>query len=334
MPPNRLLLADPAIRVAGLRVPPAHRVGKVERAPLGVRWLALAALLIVLAGAFGYLRTFPPLATVMSGSMAPTINTGDIVVLKKLDGPAQVGEIVVVHVPDEARARYGYPTVVIHRVRAIGPDGLVTTKGDARKEPDPFTVPREALTEKVVTHLPAAGQFLGFFTSTLGLLWLAGGVVLFVVPSLMERSKRGATEREQRLEEAIQAAAAAQTMLAEHLADLPARLEQIVARPAGSADAEPVVARATGGAVAASVAEPIVARATGGAVAASVAAAKPEFVVIPARPVPPAPPVPSAPEPTHFTLRATAPRVPGRDERPVRQGPARSHGALCAVGGP
>src|SRR6478735_8462990 len=153
MPPTSLL-ADPAIRIAGLRAPSVHRVAPGRSAPVHSRWLFVATLLMALVGAVGYLGTLQPLATVMSASMAPTIDTGDIVVLKHLRAPAQAGDVVKVTVPDEARTRYGYPPVVIHRVVRIGADGRVTTKGDARKEPDPFTVPRDTLTEKVVTHVP------------------------------------------------------------------------------------------------------------------------------------------------------------------------------------
>ncbi len=70
-----------------------------------------------------YLQTWPPLATVMSGSMAPTIDTGDVVLLKRLERPARVGDIVSIPVPDEARSRFGYPPVVIHRIVAIDADG-------------------------------------------------------------------------------------------------------------------------------------------------------------------------------------------------------------------
>src|SRR5262245_20615116 len=110
-----VLLADPAIRIAGLRAPTPHRVERAARA-IRLRWVLLATLLMLVAGALGYLRTLPPLATVMSGSMAPTIDTGDMVVLQRLRAPAEVGDVVMIHVPDEARQRYGYPSVVIHRV--------------------------------------------------------------------------------------------------------------------------------------------------------------------------------------------------------------------------
>src|SRR4051794_20363857 len=133
----------------------------------------------------------PPLATVMSASMAPTINTGDMVVLQKLGRPARIGDIVLVNVPDDARSRFGYPPVVIHRVFRIAPDGTVTTKGDARKEPDPFTVPRRALSAHVIAHVPAAGRAMAFFTSPLGLLWLAGGAVLLFGMPLLEGRREG-----------------------------------------------------------------------------------------------------------------------------------------------
>lgn len=154
-------------------------------------WLAVAAVIAVAAGGLAYLRVWPPLATVMSASMAPTIKTGDIVVLKKLDGPAQIGDIVAISVPENIRARYGYPPVVIHRVVEIDAEDVVTTRGDAYKEADPFDVPRSALTTKVVATLPAAGRLLAFLGSGLGLVWLAGGVLVFVGMPLFERHREG-----------------------------------------------------------------------------------------------------------------------------------------------
>jgi signal peptidase I len=153
--------------------------------------LGIVAALVVFAGVVGYLRTWPPLATVMSASMEPTIKTGDMVVLKRLDRPARVGEIVRIPVPDKARADFGYPPVVIHRIVRIDADGTITTKGDAYKNPDEFTVPRSAVTTKVVTTVPAAGRALAFLGSPLGLLWLVGGGLLLVGMPLLERYRDG-----------------------------------------------------------------------------------------------------------------------------------------------
>ncbi len=63
-------------------------------------WVIAAILVSGLAGGLAYLRTWPPLAVVESGSMVPTIQIGDVEVLKHLDGPPRVGDIILVHVPD------------------------------------------------------------------------------------------------------------------------------------------------------------------------------------------------------------------------------------------
>src|SRR5687768_10603031 len=126
------LLADPALRPARTRV---RQPARPRQARLRPGWLLIATLALAVAAGVGYLRVWPPLATVMSASMAPTIDTGDMVVLKRLDRPARKGDVVKIRVPDEARRRFGYPPVVIHRVVAIAPDGTVTTQGDAYEKP-------------------------------------------------------------------------------------------------------------------------------------------------------------------------------------------------------
>jgi signal peptidase I len=244
------------------------RPGWVRR--IGWPRLALAVLLIAVAGGLGYLRAWPPVATVMSGSMSPTIETGDVVVMKRIDGGPKVGDIVAVKVPDEARSRFGYPPEVIHRVMRIGADGRVTTKGDARKEIDPFTVPAAAIDAKVVTTLPAAGRAMAFLTSTLGLVWLGLGAVLLVVLPLVDR-QRDRQQREQDgidelsgdvqvvLEEVVQLRAALDALRAEsaRAAMVPVAEEPVEPVESGTVDPEPpaepppavVVRRRSGGLV-------------------------------------------------------------------------------------
>ena len=53
-------------------------------------------------------------------------------------------------------------------------------------------------------RLRAAGHVLAFFTSTLGLVWLAGGVLLLIVLPLFER-QRDAREREDETLEELRA---------------------------------------------------------------------------------------------------------------------------------
>ena len=161
-----------------------------------MRRISAAGVGAACVGAVIALGTWPPFATVMSASMEPTISTGDVVVLRKLDRPPRVGDIIAVNVPSEARQRFGYPPTVIHRVVKVSPAGGVTTKGDARAKPDPFTIRRNAIKGRVVWSIPAAGQVVAFLTSTMGLLWLAAGAVLLVGLPLLER-QRDAREAEQ-----------------------------------------------------------------------------------------------------------------------------------------
>jgi signal peptidase I len=135
----------------------------------------------------------------MSASMTPTIRTGDVVLLGHLDRPPRVGDVIAVSVPDAARTRYGYPAVVIHRVVRIAPGGDIVTKGDARPKPDPFTVRRGAVTARVVATIPAGGQVIAFLTSGLGLVWIAGGVLLLVVLPLAERRRDARAEDQETL---------------------------------------------------------------------------------------------------------------------------------------
>jgi signal peptidase I len=157
-----------------------------RRSWFGWRTAAAAALVALTGTGLGVLRVWPPLAVVMSGSMAPTINTGDMVVLMRLRSPAKVGQVVAVPVPDDARTRYGYPPVVIHRIYRIT-DGQIRTKGDARPAADPFTVRQTAVEATVIADIPAGGRILSFFHSGPGLVWLLSGAALFFGLPLLER---------------------------------------------------------------------------------------------------------------------------------------------------
>lgn len=211
----------------------------MSKAPL--RTAAIVAALGTIGFAGGYLGCWPPVATVMSGSMTPTIKTGDVVVFKKLNRAAGVGDIVKVDVPDEARSRYGYPPVVIHRIVRLNRDGTVTTKGDARPTPDPFTVPRKAINTRVLFHIPAAGRVFAFLTSPLGLLWIVGGVAMFFVLPLFERRAEEA-EAEQEALAAMHAELAKISGELARLREEPAEAESVEPEPEPEPEPEaPVV---------------------------------------------------------------------------------------------
>jgi signal peptidase I len=156
---------------------------------IGGRRLVLLAGLGAAGFGFGYLGCWPPMATVMSASMAPEIETGDVVLLKRLGRAPRPGDVIAVSVPDEARSRFGYPATVVHRVVRVANDGRITTRGDARPRVDPFTVPRSAAQARVVATVPGAGRVFAFLTSPMGLMWLAAGAVLLVGLPLLERQR-------------------------------------------------------------------------------------------------------------------------------------------------
>jgi signal peptidase I len=156
---------------------------------VGPQRAAILAALCAAGFGLGYLGTWPPVATVMSASMAPSIETGDVVVLKRLGGAPRPGDVIAVSVPDEARSRFGYPPTVVHRVVRVAPDGRLTTRGDARDHVDPFTVPGTAVQARVAFTIPAAGRAFAFLSSPMGLFWLAAGAVLLVGLPLFERQR-------------------------------------------------------------------------------------------------------------------------------------------------
>ena len=100
----------------------------------------ITAFMVVVFGGLLYLKAWPPIVVVMSSSMEPAIDTGAIVLMKQLEGPPSVGDVVAVPVPAEARES-GYPEEVLHRVIEVTEDGLVRTQGDNLDKPDPFAVP-------------------------------------------------------------------------------------------------------------------------------------------------------------------------------------------------
>jgi len=96
------------------------------------------------------LNTDMPVVAVVSDSMVPTLNRGDLIVAE--GGPVEVGDIIIYSGPRN------YP--IIHRVIDIKTDGLVTgfvTKGDNNNAEDPWLVKPNQVHGKVLTDIPLLG---------------------------------------------------------------------------------------------------------------------------------------------------------------------------------
>ena len=98
-------------------------------------------------------------ATVMSGSMIPTLNVGDIVIEKPIEpGQAKIGDVITFTDPsDENR-------LLTHRVRSIKVKGNVftfKTKGDANNTEEKWHIPADGTIGRVSTSIPKVGYILG-----------------------------------------------------------------------------------------------------------------------------------------------------------------------------
>jgi signal peptidase I len=115
--------------------------------------------------------------TVMSGSMEPTIGTGDVVVARQTSPmDVRVGDIVTFRDP------LNHDRLITHRVREMhvkGDDVVFTTRGDANTGEEHWAVPKTGTIGRVAYHVPRLGYFMVWFHSTFGLL------LLIVLPTLL-----------------------------------------------------------------------------------------------------------------------------------------------------
>ena len=108
---------------------------------------------------------------VLSGSMEPTINMGDLVVTAPITSNAiKVGDIVAFYDGKE------FP--ITHRVINITEGGFIT-KGDANEDPDPMVRSGSSVVGKIAFWVPFAGYLVYFARGIYGL------IILIIVPSFV-----------------------------------------------------------------------------------------------------------------------------------------------------
>ncbi|MDS0241713.1 MULTISPECIES: signal peptidase I [unclassified Haloferax] len=151
------------------------RLAAAARVLGGVVLLVAVALVVVLAApqAFGADASY----TVLSGSMSPTFDAGDVVVVRDVP-PADIseGDIITYReagsaITDERTDRVTHRVVAVDR-SADGP--VFRTKGDANEDVDSDPVAADRVVGRVWFHVPYLGLAAQFVQSGLGL-------VLFVI---------------------------------------------------------------------------------------------------------------------------------------------------------
>lgn len=131
--------------------------------------ILLSVLLIFIAVAVAFIA-FPQFGNkaliVRSGSMAPTIDIGSIVVARPVENATyKKGDVIAF------RSEKNSKTIITHRIVEVesGPDGVFyITKGDANEEKDQWSVERKNVLGKVAFVIPFAGKVLTFAKSDLG----------------------------------------------------------------------------------------------------------------------------------------------------------------------
>jgi signal peptidase I len=113
-------------------------------------------------------------SVVLTGSMAPLIQVGDVVLAQPLarDAPVPLGRVVTFAAVSNA----GSSDLVLHRIVSIGPHGEIITKGDANAQPDSTPLARDHLVGLARILVPWVG---------LPVLWVHGGSVLPLVVWLL-----------------------------------------------------------------------------------------------------------------------------------------------------
>jgi signal peptidase len=162
------------VRVAGPKLRPRHR-----RARLSLRRrLAVAAILVVLTGVGGTVGAFwlqgYRIYVVHTGSMEPTYMPGDLVI----DRPAphvRPGEVITFRHSDVTA------DVVTHRVTAVTPQGLISTKGDANRSADAWQIRPDQVQGRVTLHLHGLGYLAVYLKQPSGLASLVTALLAIVL---------------------------------------------------------------------------------------------------------------------------------------------------------
>ena len=163
---SAVALSRPRVRLVGVRT-----------ATAGVLWTVGGLLFgICMAVTIPFFFGVKSL-TVLSGSMEPTIEVGDIVVVRQIPAAeARVGDVVTFRDPGD-RDR-----LITHRVRRISvADGAVSfeTKGDANTSVEEWDIAKDGTIGLVMYRVPKLGYVLFYVHGALGRL------LLVVVPALL-----------------------------------------------------------------------------------------------------------------------------------------------------
>lgn len=133
-----------------------------------------------------------PVLVVVSGSMVPTLNVGDMIFIRGMPAEKiEVGTIIVFHSPSE------YDTLVVHRVvQKSNNNGTIyfRTKGDFNRYTDLWTVPDKNIVGVYSARVPYVGIVVMWLRTLEGTAFI---VVLIVILIGYEAYSSSAKKRDQ-----------------------------------------------------------------------------------------------------------------------------------------
>lgn len=140
--------------------------------------------------------TNTPLVAVVSGSMSPALEMGDLLIVQGIS-PENIreGDIIMFTPP----AEYGNASN-IHRVTRIQKeDGtlLFKTKGDANDSEDPYWIPDSSVHGRPIYRIPYLGNLILYPTIPI-MITMAVIIIILAWPEKSKRSTRGRLRRRRR----------------------------------------------------------------------------------------------------------------------------------------
>ena len=144
---RRVVKRKPPIRRAPVEAPKHDEVREVLSAILiiGILYFGIQGSMFII------FRTDSPMLAVVSGSMKPAFERGDLIFIKGVDSISdiKIGDIIVYQ---DSTGRE-----IVHRVVGINAqDNIITTKGDANPSGDP-PFPFDRVRGKVLFWIPRIG---------------------------------------------------------------------------------------------------------------------------------------------------------------------------------
>jgi signal peptidase len=145
--------------------------------------IILGCIVLFWFGLRTYLRTDYPLLAVASGSMVPTLNVGDLIIVQggfkvsDINANYTTGDVIVFHKPSNP------DELIVHRAVDKTDDGIIT-KGDHNPTIDShWIVTDNELVGKVVGSIPYLGHIPLFVHTTSGITII---LILIVILILLE----------------------------------------------------------------------------------------------------------------------------------------------------